>query len=201
MHDWPRHSLQHLPRCRLTGGVFLWSRYPADGTTRLAELRPVLRQVRRLSRGFPAARRQCSRPVVMSRCLTFVAANDSRAANDPVVPYLTTADAKVLASGDEWTKGRLSYWVEGCAHDTRVSRRRSDTSGREGADHHIVAIRISKGELHRCCIRVPVRLLLELGYQRARPRQRLVEIINPEEQQQAENRPIAPQCALRCRRL
>ena len=30
-----------------------------------------------------------------------------------------------------------------------------------------------------------VRFLLEPGYQRARPRQRLVEIINPEEQQQA----------------
>ena len=59
------------------------------------------------------------------------------------------------------------------------------TSGREGTDRYVVAIRIPKSELHRCGARVPVRLLLEPGYQRARPQQRLVEIINPEEQQQA----------------
>jgi hypothetical protein len=53
----------------------------------------------------------------------------------------------------------------------------------------VVAIGITKSELHGCRVRIPVRLLLEPGYQSAHPRQRLVEIINPKEQEQAVARP------------
>src|SRR5262245_20670054 len=57
-------------------------------------------------------------------------------------------------------------WVTTCTI-CRVSYCRPGTSGREGTDHHVVAIWIPKGELHRCCVGIQVRLLLEPGYQRA----------------------------------
>src|SRR5262245_56261616 len=39
-------------------------------------------------------------------------------------------------------------------------------SGRKGTDHHVVTIWIPKGELHRCRVRVSVRLFLEPSYMR-----------------------------------
>lgn len=61
----------------------------------------------------------------------------------------------------------------------------SDLLGRrERADHDVIPVRISEGDLHSSSGRVHVGLLLELSDERARPCQRQVEIIDPEKQEE-----------------